>query len=148
MFFSTPIQTANSLSALLACAYAIWRGGRTERGVAALILVDWFVSPILQSQESFKDVQYGVFVLDGMITLTLLGVALRSDRYWPLWVTGLQILELLMHAAMGIDHHIRPRAYFVGIEISSYFILLSLVAGVWLEAPRGRLARRPRLSRP
>ena len=120
----------------MACGYAFWRGGKPERLAAALILADWVLSPALVINDTYNHMQIAVFAIDGLLMFALISIALRSDRFWPLWATAFQLLELLMHIAMLVDHTVRPRAYYVGMEISSYLILASLALGAWLEAPR------------
>ena len=136
MSFDTPIQTIGTIALLMACGYAFLRGGGPERLAAALIFTAWCATPLVQNHDALRHAQYAVFALDGVLTLALLGVALANDRFWPIWVTAFQLLELLMHAAMLIDHGVRPRAYWIGMEIWSYLVLVALLVGTWLEAPR------------
>jgi hypothetical protein len=124
------------LLAMLACGYAIVCGGKPERVAGALILVDWIASPLLASGDAFHHTQLAIFMMDSVLTLVLLFIAMSSKRFWPLWVAAFQVLEVLIHIAMLVDHGVRPRAYFIGIEISSYLILLALAIGTWSEAPR------------
>ena len=58
-------------------------------------------------------------------------VALRSDRFWPLWVAGLQLTTSIGHLLKGIDQDLLPRAYGAALQFWSYPILLILVAGTW-----------------
>jgi hypothetical protein len=39
---------------------------------------------------------------------------------------------------MLIDHRVRPIAYFIGMELASYLMLLALAVGTWREGPRRR----------
>jgi hypothetical protein len=135
MYFHTWNQAGNTLVAILACGFALWRGGKPERLAAGLILLDWMITPLLQNQGNLTHIQISNFCLDGALTLALGGIALSSNRFWPIWVTAFQILELLMHVAMLADHRVRPIAYFIGTELASYLILLALVIGTWLEGP-------------
>ena len=138
MYFRTPDEILGYCCLFLTCGYAIWRGGAPERWAALLIVSDWVLTPLIGNHDAFRHAQTNVFVMDGGLALALLCMALYTDRFWPIWVTAFQILELLMHAAMLIDHRVGARAYFVGIEISSYLMLFALAAGVWLERPEQR----------
>jgi hypothetical protein len=134
MSFATPVQICSSIALLLACSYALWRGGRPERLAAVLIFLDWEISPVLGNHDAFKHAQIGIFALDGVLALALLLISLSTNRIWPLWVAAFQILEILMHAAMLIDPHVRARAYYIGMEIWSYLMLFALALGTWREA--------------
>ena len=79
--------------------------------------------------------EISVFAVDSSVLAALLLIALTKDRFWPLWATAFQFLELLMHVAMLIDHHVSARAYFIATELTSYLILLALALGTFLEAP-------------
>jgi hypothetical protein len=136
MFFDTPVQAIGTVSLAMVCSYAVWRGGRPERLAAILVALDWFATPFFENHDAFKHPQFAVLALDGAVMVALLCIALTSDRYWPLWVTAFQLFELLMHVAMATDHRVRPRAYYIGIEIGSYLMLAALALGAWLEAPR------------
>lgn len=65
-------------------------------------------------------------VLAGFIT-----VALRSKRFWPLWVAGLQLTTSLGHILKGIDQDLLPRAYGAALQFWSYPILLILAVGTF-----------------
>jgi hypothetical protein len=139
MYFASSVETIATLSVILACGYALWRGGRAERLAASLLLIDWLATPLLQVYGAPGRVQHPILVMDATVAAALFVIAMVSNRFWPMWMTAFQALELLMHLAMLLDHKVHARAYFVGMEISSYLILLALLAGTWLEAPRGRL---------
>jgi len=62
--------------------------------------------------------------------LALLGIALGSRRYWPIWAAGFQLLCVLTHAGPLIDHQTSPRVY---RAIESLWILplfASMVFGI------------------
>jgi hypothetical protein len=133
MYFDTPVKAISMMAATSACAYALWRGGKAEKSAGALLLLDWYATPILENQHDLSHAQVSIFALDAVVAIVLFLIALRSNRFWPLWVSAFQILELVMHLAMLVDHRVRPIAYFIGVEISSYLILLALAIGTWLE---------------
>jgi len=75
-------------------------------------------------------------VLAGFVT-----VALRSKRFWPLWVAGLQLTTSLGHILKGIDPDLLPRAYGAALQFWSYPILLILAVGTFRTQRRlGRTA--------
>ncbi len=139
MYWPTIISVS---CAALSCGYAVWRNNGLERLAALLILLDWMVSLLVASHD-FNHAQSAVFTIDGLLAVALVWIATRTRRFWPLWAAAFQIFELLMHLSMLVDHHVQPRAYFIGIEISSYLILVALVLGAALENPR-----RPKVSEP
>ena len=142
MYFDTPVQVISTVSLVLVCAYAVWRGGRPERWAAALVFIDWFATPLLQNQRDLGHIQIAIFVLDGAFTAAIFGIAITSNRFWPLWMAAFLLLELVMHVAMLVDHRVRGRAYFIGMEIFSYFSLLALAIGARIEGPRPALRTR------
>ena len=51
-------------------------------------------------------------------------IALRSDRFWPLWVAGLQLTISISHVLKAIQPDLLPIAYGVAERFWSYPILL------------------------
>jgi hypothetical protein len=135
MHFGTPVQAISNVAFVAVCTYALWRGGRTERWAAVFTALAWALTPWIEDRARIAGLQVGVFIIDAAYLCALLALALWSDRYWPMAAAGLQIIEVLMHFAMLIDPKVYARAYFVGVEISSYLVLAVLAVGVWLEAP-------------
>lgn len=115
------------------CIYAWLRGGRDERivattciaGTAATLLA---ISPLHQR---YAGVEEGLMLVDLAILAGFVLVALRSDRFWPLWVAGLQLTTSIGHLLKGIDQDLLPRAYGAALQFWSYPILLILVVGTY-----------------
>jgi hypothetical protein len=76
-------------------------------------------------------------VIDLLTFIAFTYVALTSDRFWPLWVSGLQLTTSLGHLLKGMESGLLPIAYAAALRFWSYPILIILAVGVW----RGR--RRP-----
>lgn len=118
---------------VLVVLYAFVRGGRDERIVALLCICGAaatlaVISPL---QHRFDDVELGVLLIDGGLFLGFLGVALRSSRFWPLWVAGLQLTTIVGHGLKGFDTDLFPNAYAAAINLWSYPIVLILAIGTW-----------------
>ncbi len=65
---------------------------------------------------------------DLIVFAGLLLVALRSRRYWPLWIAALQFLGLSSHFAELLPHVLRL-AYGIIVSFWSYPMLLILAVG-------------------
>ena len=65
-------------------------------------------------------------------------VALRSKRFWPLWVAGLQLTTSIGHLLKGVDQELLPRAYGAALQFWSYPILLILAVGTYRRHQRIR----------
>jgi len=115
------------------CAYAWWRGGADERtvamtclaGTAATLLV---ISPL---RHRYAGVEEGLALVDLGVLAGFITVALRSKRFWPLWVAGLQLTTSLGHILKGVDQDLLPRAYGAALQFWSYPILIILALGTF-----------------
>jgi hypothetical protein len=133
---------------ILVCAYAFWRGRRDERLAAAVALVatvatHFAISPIRQ-RYSFEET--GVMIVDLATFAAFTFIALRSNRFWPLWVAGLQLTTTMAHLLKGIHLDLLPKAYAAALVFWSYPILIIVAIGTWrthqrrIEAERGQPA--------
>ena len=120
--------------AAVSCGYALLRGGAPERIGALAYGADWALTPAVQLHPLAR-LQWGVLGLDTIAALVLLGLALRSDRWWPLLAAALSLLVLVEHLGYAAAPHGLAWAYFAGEEIWSYAVLLALVLGTAFEAP-------------
>jgi hypothetical protein len=134
MYVQTLPQIISTASVTAVCAYAGWRGGATERWGALLTFLDWMLTPLAERLTRINEAELAVFALDALYLSLMLTIALRSRRFWPLFAVGFYMLEVLMHIDMLVDHKVRARPYFVGMEIWSYLSLFALAAGVRFEA--------------
>ncbi|HET9353826.1 MAG TPA: hypothetical protein VFO32_07500 [Sphingomicrobium sp.] len=118
---------------LAVCIYALWRGGPDERvvaltclaGTAATMLV---ISPLRQR---YTGVEEGLLLVDLAVLAGFITVALRSKRFWPLWIAGLQLTTSIGHVLKGIDQDLLPRAYGAALQFWSYPIVIILAVGTY-----------------
>jgi hypothetical protein len=118
---------------LAVCVYAWWRGGSDERMVAVACLSGTVATLLVVSplRERYSGVEEGLFLVDLAVLAGFVTVALRSNRFWPLWVAGLQLTTSLGHILKGIDQNLLPRAYGAALQFWSYPILLILALGTF-----------------
>jgi hypothetical protein len=123
-----------------ACGYALFRGNTDARIVGAVFLVGNFVTYALRSPlaESYSSVETGIFVVDLLAFLAFTYAALISERFWPLWVSGLQLTTNLGHVMKAVDLHLMPLAYAAALRFWGYPILIILAVGVWRSQRRAR----------
>ena len=118
---------------LLTCGYALGRGGRYEK-VGALICVTASATTLLihlVSSEQYETVAAGDLLIDCAVLGAFVLLALRSDRFWPLWVAGLQLTTSMAHLIRAADTRLIPQAYAAAERFWSYPILLIVVVGTW-----------------
>lgn len=127
---------------VLSCGYAMWRGNRDARLVAmacclATLATHFAIAPL---RERYSSVEVGVLIVDSMTLLIFVLVALRSDRFWPLWVAGLQLTTAIGHLLKGVNIELLPHAYGAALRFWSYPILIILAVGVYRHHRRASQA--------
>jgi hypothetical protein len=116
-----------------ACGYALFRGRADSKIVAAVFLVGDLSTLALRSS-SYASVQTGILVVDILGFIGFTYAALISDRFWPLWVSGLQLTSSMGHLFKAIDTHLLPLAYAASLRFWAWPMLIILAVGTW----RGR----------
>ncbi len=114
-------------------AYAFLRGRREERLAAAICVFATIATRLVLSPtpERYSGVEIGVFLVDLLTLAGFIAIALRTDRFWPLWIAGLQLTTLLAHFLKLIDVGLLPHAYAAAGRFWVYPIFLIIVAGTW-----------------
>ena len=124
----------------LTCAYAWIRGGGDERFVAIVCLIASVMTAFVLAPwgQRYSHIEAGEMLVDLAVLAAFVLVALRSDRFWPLWVAGLQLTSSLAHVMKGINLELLPQAYAAATKVWSYPILLILIVGTWRHQHRSR----------
>ena len=86
------------------------------------------VSPI---HRRYSGVEEGLLLVDMAVLAGFVTVALRSKRFWPLWVAGLQLTTFIGHVLKGVDQDLLPRAYGAALQFWSYPILIIVLVGTY-----------------
>jgi hypothetical protein len=123
-----------------ACGYALWRGKVDARIVAAAFFIGNFATIALHSHRggAYSSLEPGIFAVDIACFLAFTYAALISDRFWPLWVSGLQLTTSFAHVLKLIDLSLLPLAYAAALRFWGYPILIILAVGVWRSQRRLR----------
>jgi uncharacterized membrane protein YecN with MAPEG domain len=132
------------------CALAMLRGRTDERIAAgacavATLLTHFVLGPL---QIKYSGVEHGLVALDVAMLAIFVAVALRSSRFWPLWVAGLQLTMSMAHVMKAIDEQLMPRAYAAAAVFWSYPILLIILFACWRTREYEEFERRSNVLPP
>lgn len=123
------------------CGYAFCRGGRYERIVASVCILGSFATVAVNSplNHMYVHVEGGALFVDMAVLAAFIVVALQSDRFWPLWVAGLQLTTSVAHFLKALDPHLVPQAYGLAVRFWSYPILVIVAVGAWRNHRRRKI---------
>jgi hypothetical protein len=118
---------------LLCLGYALLRGGSPERIGTIILLVGSLLTLATVSSQasSYASVETGVFIVDVATLLAFLSLGLRANRFWPLWITALQLIGTSGHIVKLVDPELIPKAYAFAAIFWSYPMLLLLALGTF-----------------
>ena len=125
---------------LLTCAYSLWRGRGDEKLAAfvclgATVATRFVISPVAMR---YTGLEFGLLMIDAAVLGVFLFIALRTERFWPLWVAGLQLTNSMAHLMKAVDVQLLPRAYAAAAVFWSYPILIIILIGTWRTHRRSR----------
>ena len=130
MTFKYLYQWVSLVLLVLATGTALWRGRWPERLAGAAMVLAWLATGVLYDSLKSFGPQTAVFVVDLALMFVLLFIALRSDRWWPLWACGFHGLTLVLVLATLADPRIPNRASLIaGGAVFSNLTLAALFFG-------------------
>lgn len=116
------------------CVLALRRGGPDERQASGVMLAAWAVSMVV-GRSGYTQTEWGILAIDVTALVGFTVIALRSDRYWPLFAAGFHLLAILTHLARGVDDTVATWAYFTAQIMWGYLLAGSIGYGA-LTTPR------------
>lgn len=118
---------------VLSCLYAFSRGGAPEKIGAAIMIAATILTALAASstRPGFDVMEAGILLVDAGMFIAFLALALRARRFWPLWMTGLQAVQVAGHAARLVDPEMLPWVYAVAQGFWSYPMMALLAVGTW-----------------
>lgn len=128
------------LAALLfSCGIAFKWGGFDEHVASVAFLLATIATKVF-TEFNYSSTEIIVLLIDAMLLAALVVLALRSDRFWPLWAAAFQLVGTTVHLASMTETGDFAWAYAVGLIFWSYPVLIALGAGTWLEGRHRRSA--------
>ncbi|MDB5663273.1 MAG: hypothetical protein JWM38_1337 [Sphingomonas bacterium] len=137
------LKLAYASTLLGSCFYVGRHGGRPEQlgiGIVAIgSLLTLAAAPFGAGWHASK---LSLLALDLLILAAFVLIALRSGRFWPLWVTGFHLAAVATHVAMLVA----PRQVLQAYAIAQGFWAYPMIGAiVFATARRRRLRASPRL---
>ncbi len=122
------------LLALLSCGF-VWLHGEAEgRRAVGLFLAATLLTWAAQTIDTeWRQTHWPLMAVDTAYLVAAYLFALRSNRYWPLWITAFQLLTVATHFATIIAPDYLPKIYSAIATFWVVPLLLSMVAGVYLD---------------
>jgi hypothetical protein len=122
------------------CGYALWRGAKYERIAAVVFIAATFLSFLMHSplRGRYGAIEISDLFVDSAVLVAVMTIAFLSDRFWPLWAAGLQLVDSLSHVMKAIDSDLVPKVYGAAERLWSYPILIILLVGAWRHHRRAR----------
>lgn len=117
----------------LSCGYAMLNGRRYERLAAAICIAGTIATVSVHSPitERYVNIESGALLVDAAVLAAFVFIALHSDRFWPLWVAGLQLVTSFAHFLKALEPGLLPQAYGAAVRFWSYPILIILAVATW-----------------
>lgn len=118
---------------LIVLVAAFRRGDRETRAASMICVVATILSMVLVRPYAlgFRQVETWVALIDIGVLLAFVVIAMRSMRFWPLWVSGLQLTTVLAHGLRLLQPELVDLAYAAAMRFWSYPILLILAIAAW-----------------
>ena len=116
---------------ILVVAFALWGGGAPERWVSGLMFVANAATALLPYDpgSTFLSLDWSGFGVDAVLFVAFTAVALRANRYWPIWLAALQLVSVAIHVIRMVDRALVPLVYAWSIGQIAYPLMALLVAG-------------------
>jgi hypothetical protein len=124
-------------SQVIGCLYAAVRGGSPERWGAGLYLVNWVLSNLAAylSRRDFLTTETGLMAVDAAYLIVMVALALKAQRFWPLWAAALQLDTVLTHILM-FSKATPPFSYGFALWLWGLPIPVLIGIGAWRHRQR------------
>jgi len=123
-----------ALSTLFGSSVFSWRFGGLDEKLASAGFLFATLATHYANRSHYSHTETGELAIDLLLLAGLVVLALRSDRFWPMWAAAFQLVGTSVHIASMTETGDFAWAYAVGLIFWSYPVLIALMVGTWLEA--------------
>ncbi len=120
------------------CAYALVRGGMSERRVAIAYLIAAAAGMLSSAFGThWHGPNWNVIVTDVAFLVALIVIARHSERFWPLWAAASQLGGVLAHIPVILNPDLPKQLYVSTQPFWAFPLLGSLLLGtLWFDRAR------------
>jgi len=113
----------------VSCGYALISGGRSEQAVAIIMILGSAGSMIAAHPPArlWHGTENGILLIDLLALLAFAIITLLSDRFWPIWTTGFQLLSVAAHFGPMLRSANIAIPFAFEEEVWGYVILVQLI---------------------
>ncbi|WP_419807693.1 hypothetical protein [Sphingomonas sp.] len=119
---------------LLLCCGA---GGRDGQWAVFLLAASLLTIPATWFGQHWARTGVGVSAVDLGLLLGLYALALRSRRFFPIWMAGFHLIAVTTHLSTVLEPEITPRLYRAMESLWAIPITLAMVFGIALDRRAG-----------
>ena len=112
---------------LTTVAVAIRCGGPFERWAAYTALIASVLTSALAPFPTWTDIELNIFVIDLLVLFSFWFIAMKTQDFWPYWITGWQLIAIFSHVQKFMFAEILARPYWLLSAYISYPILLLII---------------------
>lgn len=112
---------------LITVAVALRRGGPFERWAAYTALIASVLTSAVSPFPTWTDIELNIFVIDVLVLLSFWFITLKTQSFWPYWITGWQLIAIFGHIQKFMFAEILARPYSLLSVYISYPILLLII---------------------
>lgn len=112
---------------LTTVAVAIRRGGALERWAAYTALIASVLTTVLTPFPTWTDIETNIFIIDLLVLASFWFISMKTQRFWPYWITGWQLIAIFGHIQKLMFSEILARPYSLLSIYISYPILLLII---------------------
>jgi hypothetical protein len=134
------IEQILGVSALVGSCGIAWKWGGLDERLAAGGFFAATIATNLADTNAFVRTESGMMVVDILLFFGLLVLALRSDRFWPMWAAAFQLVGTMFHFASMTETGDFRWAYYIALAFWTYPVFIALGLGTWLEGRHRRSA--------
>ena len=114
---------------LTVSVWTLRRGGAPERIAMAAILIAVAATSAVASNRVFGGRETGIFVVDLLLTVVIFTLAMLAERFWPLWLSAILIVGVMLQLAIWYAPHHHRGVYLILHAMSAYPTLILILAG-------------------
>lgn len=113
--------------------YAFARGRYDERFAAAVCVTATVATRLVMSPLTvrYSSIEFGILTVDVAALAGFTYIALRSNRFWPLWTAAFQLTSILSHFMKLVEVDLMREVYAAAERLWVYPIFLTIVVGTW-----------------